>query len=119
MSKVYARVDENGYITAVEGGYTTPRDLTGWVPVDEGEGDRYNLCQSNYFHGPLITDGGAYRYRLVDGQPVACTAEEIGEQEQARKPAPTPSLETRVEELEATTDDMILLMADLIGGEEA
>ena len=119
MSKVYARVDENGYITAVEGGYTTPKDLTGWVLIDEGYGDRYNLCQSNYFPGPLTTDGGAYRYRLVEGQPVECTAEEIGEQEQARKPAPTPSLETRVEALEATTDDMVLLMADLIEGEEA
>ena len=119
MSKVYARVDENGYITAVEGGYTTPKDLTGWVPVDEGEGDRYNLCQSNYFPGPLITDGGAYRYRLVEGQPVECTPEEIAAQEEALKPAPTPTLESRVEVLESTTDDMILLMADLIGGEEA
>ena len=118
-SKVYVFPDSSGYITRVEGGYTTPKDLTGWVPVDEGEGDRYNLCQSNYFPGPLTTDGGAYRYKLVEGQPVACTAEEIGEQEAARKPAPTPSLETRVEALESTTDDMILLMADLIGGEEA
>lgn len=119
MSKVYARVDENGYITAVEGGYTTPKDLTGWVPVDEGEGDRYNLCQSHYLPGPLITDGGAYRYKLVEGQPVDCTPEEIGEQEEARKPAPTHTLESRVEVLETTTDDMILLMADLIGGESA
>ena len=59
MSKVYARVDENGYITRIEGGYTTPIDLTGWVLLDEGEGDRYNLCQSNYFPGPLTTDSGA------------------------------------------------------------
>lgn len=119
MSKVYIWVDENGYITAVEGGYTTPKDLTGWVLMDEGEGDRYNLCQSNYLPGPLTTDGGAYRYRLVGGVVQECAPEEIWEQEQSRKPAPTPSLETRVEALETTTDDMILLMADLIGGEEA
>lgn len=99
MSKVYARVDENGYITAVEGGYTTPKDLTGWVPVDEGEGDRYNLCQSNYFPGPLTTDGGAYRYRLVEGQPVECTPEEIGEQEAAMEPA----LPSQLDRLEAQT----------------
>ena len=29
---------------------------------------------------------------------------------------PKPSEEERIKELEATTDDMILLMADLIGG---
>lgn len=99
MSKVYARVDENGYITAVEGGYTTPKDLTGWVPVDEGEGDRYNLCQSNYFPGPLTTDGGAYRYKLVEGQPVECTPEEIGEQGAAMEPA----LPSQLDRLEAQT----------------
>ena len=54
---------------------------------------------------------------LVDGKPVECTAEEIAAQEEALKPVPTPSLENRVEVLESTTDDMILLMADLIGGE--
>lgn len=32
------------------------------------------------------------------------------------EPEPTTTLETRVEMLEATTDDMILLMADIIGG---
>lgn len=117
MSKVYARADGNGYITAVEGGYTTPKDLTGWVLMDEGEGDRYNLCQSNYFPGPLTTDGGAYHYKLVDGKPVECTLEEILWQEEAMKPVPTPTLESRVDALETTTDDMILLMADLIGGE--
>ena len=99
MSKVYARVDENGYITAVEGGYTTPKDLTGWVLIDEGYGDRYNLCQSHYLPGPLTTDGGAYRYRLVEGQPVECTPEEIGEQEQAMEPA----LPSQLDRLEAQT----------------
>ena len=85
--------------------------------IDECYGDRYNLCQGNYFQESIITMGGAYRYKLVDGKPVECTAEEIEAQEEALKPVPTPSLENRVEVLESTTDDMILLMADLIGGE--
>ena len=40
MSKVYARVDGNGYITGIDGGYTMGnlRDLTGWVLIDEGGG---------------------------------------------------------------------------------
>ena len=46
------------------------------------------------------------------------TPEEIEEFErkQAEMPEPEPSPEERLDTLEATTDDMILLMADLIGG---
>ena len=87
------------------------------MQIDEGIGDRYNLCQGSYFQQPIRTMCGAYRYKLVDGKPVECTAEEIAAQEEALKPVPTPTLESRVEVLESTTDDMILLMADLIGGE--
>ena len=118
-SKVYVLPDSSGYITRIDGGYTIGniKDFTDWVLIDEGYGDRYNLCQGNYFPLPIRTMGGAYHYKLVDGNPVECTAEEIEAQEEALKPVPTPSLENRVEVLESTTDDMILLMADLIGGE--
>ena len=119
-SKVYVLPDSSGYITRIDGGYTEINitDPENWVLIDEGNGDRYNLCQGNYFPQPIRTMGGAYRYKLVDGQPVECTAEEIAAQEEANKPVQTPTLESRVETLETTTDDMILLMADLIGGEE-
>ena len=46
------------------------------------------------------------------------TAEEIEEMEeqQAEMPEPEPSPEERLDALETTMEDMILLMADLIGG---
>ena len=46
------------------------------------------------------------------------TADEIAEMERqkAELPEPEPSRDERLDALEATTDDMILLMADLIGG---
>ena len=118
-SKVYVLPDSYGYITRIDGGYTIGNitDPEKWVLIDEGNGDKYNLCQGNYFPQPIRTMSGAYRYKLVDGQPVECTAEEIAAQEEVLKPVPTPSLENRVDVLESTTDDMILLMADLIGGE--
>ena len=118
-SKVYVLPDSSGYITRIDGGYTIGniKDFTGWALIDEGYGDRFNLCQGNYFPQPIITEGGAYRYKLVNGVPTECTAEEIAAQEDALKPVPSPTLESRVETLETTTDDMILLMADLIGGE--
>ena len=47
------------------------------------------------------------------------TPEEIAEfeRQQAELPEPEPSPEDRLDALETTTDDMILLMAELIGGE--
>ena len=46
------------------------------------------------------------------------TPEEIAEfeRQQAVTPPPEPTPEERLDTLETTTDDMILLMADLIGG---
>ena len=76
-SKVYVMVDEGGRVTRCEGGLTTPADLTGWIQIDEGTGDRYNLCQSNYFDGGLYTDDGIPRYKLADGAPLERTQEEI------------------------------------------
>ena len=102
-SKVYALPSPEGYITRIDGGYTignitAPAD---WVLIDEGYGDKYNLCQSNYLPQPLRTDGGAWRYKLVDGKPVECTAEEIAAQENANKPEPAPTTEERLKELES------------------
>lgn len=113
---VYVKTNSNGYITAVNSSAFLP-DITGWTEIDRGYGDKCHHAQGNYFPQPIITEGGAYRYKLVDGVPTECTAEEIAAQEEALKPVPTPTLENRVEVLESTTDDMILLMADLIGGE--
>ena len=76
LSKVYVLTDDQSRITRCEGGYTTPADLTGWVQIDEGTGDRYNLCQSHYFDG-LYTDDGIPRYKLADGAPVLRSDEEI------------------------------------------
>ena len=47
------------------------------------------------------------------------TPEEIAAWEQsiADTPAPEPTPEERIAALEATTDDIILMMAELIGGE--
>lgn len=46
------------------------------------------------------------------------TAEEIAEAErlQANIPEPEPTPEERLNTLETTTDDIVLMMADLIGG---
>lgn len=76
-SRVYVLPDESGKITRIEGEYSLPDDLTGWTLIDEGEGDRYNLAQTHYLEGNLLTPDGIYRYKLVAGMPVLRSAEEI------------------------------------------
>lgn len=119
MSKVYALLNAAGYITRIDGGYTigniaTPAD---WVLIGEGYGDKYNLCQSNYLSQPIRTMGGAYRYKLVDGKPVECTAEEIAAQEEDNKPVPVPTTEDRLKELESQNQmlmDCLLEMSETV-----
>lgn len=99
---VYVKINENSYITAVNSSAFLT-DTTGWVQIDEGSGDKYHHAQGNYFPEPIITEGGAYRYKLVDGSVVECTAEEIAEQEAANQSASVPSdnLEKRVTAVES------------------
>lgn len=87
-SKVYVKTDKRDLIIRCEGGYTTPADLTGWTQIDEGVGDRFNLCQSNYFFGGLYTQDGIPRYKLQDGKALERTEDEIQADRAAIVPPP-------------------------------
>lgn len=60
--KVYARVNENNEIIEV-GSSIFIKDLTGWIKIDEGYGDKYAHAQSQYFDKPLRNDDGTYNYK--------------------------------------------------------
>lgn len=92
---VYVRVNASGYITDINS-TAFLIDPSGWTKIDSGNGDKYFHAQGNYLSRPIITVGGAYRYKLVNGTPVECTPEEIAAQEEANKPVPAP-----------TTDDVL------------
>ena len=74
--------------------------------------------------GELIADAYDETYTvtvpIMEAQNVEMTADEIAEMEatQAQMPKPEPTPEERLDVLEGTTDDIILMMADLIGGGE-
>ena len=76
-----------------------PEDLAGWTYIDEGTGDKYNLCQSHYFDGGLYDVDGIPRYKLVDGAPVLRTDAEM-EADRAALPVPEniPSAKQLAEE---------------------
>lgn len=86
---VYVKTNSEGYIAAVNSSEFLT-DTADWVEIDSGYGDKYHHAQGNYFTKPVFTDGGAYRYKLIDGEVVECTAEEIEAQEEANKPESDP-----------------------------
>ena len=85
-SRVYVLLDSESRVLRLEGEYSLPADLTGWMKIDEGFGDKYALAQSHYLDKPLY-DGAILRYKLVDGKVVERTAEEI-EADKAKLPKP-------------------------------
>lgn len=56
--------------------------------------------------------------KCINGQLIDMTAAEIAELEKMQQsaPPPIPTPEERIAELENITDDIILLMAEIIGG---
>lgn len=123
QSKVYIQTDAEGRILRCDGGYTTPADLSGWLEIDEGNGDRYNLAQSHYFDGGLYTMDGIPRYHW-DGEKAVLRSEDELEADRSAIPEPEPStnLEARVAALEADAEQAALdrsALTLLLTGEES
>lgn len=102
---VYVKTNDDGYITNINSSAFLS-DVTGWIEIDSGCGDKYHHAQGNYFPNGISTMGGAYRYKMVDGAPAECTAEEIAAQEEANKPEPTVTPDERIAELEAENKNL-------------
>lgn len=67
---VYIKTNADGYITEV-GSDIFIKDLTGWIRIDSGRGDKYAHAQGMYFDKPLINDNGTYNYKYVNGYMMA------------------------------------------------
>lgn len=100
-SKVYIQTDADGRILRCEGGYTAPADLTGWTEIDEGNGDKYNLCQTHYFEDGLYTSDGIPRYRWNGKEAVLRSKEELEEERQ-------PTIEQLASEVRVQRDKLLL-----------
>ena len=60
---VYIKTNADGYITEV-GSDIFIEDLTGWIKIDEGIGDKYAHAQSLYFEKLLVDEFGIYNYKF-------------------------------------------------------
>ena len=94
------------------------------IKTGEREEQRTRLIPAEYSEtGDLIREAYEETYTVIvpimEAQNVEMTEEEIAELEamQAQMPQPAPTPEERLDVLEGTTDDIILMMADMIGGE--
>ena len=101
--KVYIKTDEeNGYVTAINSSAFIT-DVSGWIEIDQGTGDRYHHAQGNYLDKPITDEYGRHNYRYTNGQVV-----EIPESEKPPVPAPGPSMMERLEVLEAAMLEVVL-----------
>ena len=107
---VYAATNSDGCITAINSSAFLA-DTTGWTEIDSGYGDKYHHAQGNYLPKPIITDSGAYRYKLVGGRVVECSVSEILEQEAAAKMAELPIAPRNIIEGEYITVGGVLYKA--------
>ena len=95
--QVYVKPDGKNIITEVNSsGFIS--DVTGWVQIDEGGGDKYYLAQCNYFNKRIMDERGIYRYKLEDGNPVERTQEEMDAD--YVEPETQPTQEERIAQLE-------------------
>lgn len=91
-SRVYAKLDEQKRILAIEGEYSLSniQNFDEWTQIEEGEPcDRLNLAQSHYFEGGLFTMDGIPLYKWDGEQVVARGEDEIEADREARKPIVT------------------------------
>lgn len=70
--KVYVKINENKEIIEV-GSSIFIKDITGWIEIDSGFGDKYAHAQSQYFEKPLMNEDGTYNYKYENGEVIEIT----------------------------------------------
>ena len=103
MYTVFVKTDESNRVTGVDSSAFLA-DTAGWVKIDEGNGDKFHHAQGNYLPGALTDERGVARYKLVDGEVVERTQEEMDAD--YTPPEPVPPLEDRVDAVEIKTGDL-------------
>lgn len=86
--EVYIKVDSNNTVVRVDSGWNIA-DLTDWIKIDEGVGDKYHHAQSGYLDKGLFDEQGRFNYKYVDNVLTELTEEEKETLFPASEPAPT------------------------------
>lgn len=102
--KVYVKLNENNVITQINSSIFL-KDMTDYICIDEGTGDKYAHAQGNYLEKGLTDEQGRYNYKY-DKKLVLLTDEE--KEELFPTPTPQPTNDERLEALESAMLEMIL-----------
>ena len=98
--KVYARADETGKVTKIFSTcFEQPNDTD--ILLKEGSGDEF--VHVGYYQ--IFNEDFTHKYCIDDGEMRECTVEEI-EAEKATFPAPPPTTEERLEQLELEQNEV-------------
>ena len=65
--KVYIKINTGNEVTAINSEIFI-KDLSGWIFVDEGYGDKYAHAQNNYLDDPIIDRTGQYNYVYINNK---------------------------------------------------
>lgn len=107
---VYVKVNESNSIIEINSNKFI-NDISGWIQIDKGVGDKYHHAQGNYFDMPLYDMEGCANYKLVDGKPELRTEDEK-QKEINNRPTPPPTEGDRIKALE---ESMLTLMTMAVG----
>ena len=103
QSTVYVLMDGDKIVDINSGDFL--EDTTGWAAIDKGVGDKYKHAYRHYLPGRPCGEDGVSLWRLVDGQAVERTEEEIAA-DRAALTAPPP---TAKEQLRADVDYIAIM----------
>lgn len=79
---VYAKTNENGVVVEI-GSSAFLGDVSGWVEIDRGVGDKFHHAQSGYLEKGLADGDGIYNYKL-DGNALVLRSESEKAPERAK-----------------------------------
>lgn len=65
--KVYIKINLNNEITAINSDIFI-NNLSGWIKIDEGYGDKYAHAQGHYLDDPIIDRTGQYNYVYINNK---------------------------------------------------
>lgn len=107
---VYVRTDSKNNIIAISSSNYL-NDVSGWIQIDSGVGDKYVHADNYYLPEPLMAndDPPIPRFKLVDGVPVLRSEEEIAE-DRAAIPSPQPSETEMLKQQVADLQNQLLTM---------
>jgi hypothetical protein len=106
--KVYVKIDSNNRINDIDAEWNID-DLSDWVLIDGGVGDKYYNAQSKYFHNPLMNLNTTHNY-IYENNTVRETTDEEKAMELASFPTPEP---TETEKLQQQLDAILLALVEV------